>query len=119
MARPRTPVEPVDTLTIEFEGRPEKVVTRQSPVSLRDYFGFSDTRSAAKWTDRASLEAVYSAFAPFLISWDFPYPPTASGMADMDVTLMVGITDAWLREVRNVDPPLPRRSSAGDTSGEP
>jgi hypothetical protein len=109
----------MDTLTIEFDDRPEKVVTRQSPLTLREYYSVQDVRAKAVWAKRASIEAVHAAFAPFLVSWDFDVHPTAEGMADLDIVLVMTIVDTWLREVRNVDPPLARRSSGGDTSQPP
>lgn len=108
----------MDTLTIEFDDRPEKVVTRQTPVSVNEYFGVREARDGANWSDRASLSAVFSAFAPFLISWDFEPPATAEGMADLDVLVAMAIVDAWILEVRNVPRPLARRSSDGEPSPE-
>lgn len=108
----------IDTLTIEFEDRPEKVVTRQSPVSLREFFAVREAIDAAKWDDRASVEAMFAAFAPLLISWDFPQPATAEGLADIDMHLAVTIALAWRNEVRNVPRPLARRSSDGEPSPE-
>lgn len=109
----------MDTLTIEFDDRPEKVVTQQSPVTLNEYFGVREKRDLARWSERETVAALYQAFAPFLISWDFAPPPTADGMADLDILLMFSIVDAWVAEVRNVDPPLGRRSSGGEASPEP
>lgn len=116
---PVEPVEPVDTLTIEFDERPEKVVTRQSPVSLNALYALDDVRDRANWAKRETLQALFAAFAPYLISWDFAPPATAEGMADIDVNVAVTIIDTWRREVRNVDRPLGRRSSAGEPSPAP
>lgn len=107
-----------DTLTIEFEGRPEKVVTQQSPVTLNEYFTVREAYAAALWDDRASVEAAYATFEPFIVSWDFPQPTTAKGMADLDVVLAMTIIGTWVEEVRNVPRPLARRSSAGAPSPE-
>lgn len=106
----------MDTLTIEFDERPETVVTRQTPVTLNEYFGVREAREKVVWGDRKTWAAAFSAFAPFLISWDFDPPATADGMMDLDALLAVTIIDAWISEVRNVDRPLARRSSATDGS---
>lgn len=109
----------MDTLTIEFEDRPETVVTRQSPVPLREYFAISDAIASARWGDRASIEAAYAIFEPVLVSWTFDFPATSWGMAELDIILAMTIMTTWRDEVRNVPPPLARRSSAGEPSPVP
>lgn len=108
----------IDTLTIGFDDRPEKVVTRQSPLTLREYFSVRDSIAAASWGDKSTMEAAYAAFAPFLISWDFDVPATAEGLAELDIILAMTILSTWRDEVRNVPAPLARRSSAGEPSPE-
>ena len=111
----------MDTLTIilEVEDGEQSVVTRQRPVSLHEYFAVREAIAAASWGDRASIEAAYAAFEPVLISWTFDSPATAAGMAELDVLTAMAIMSAWRDEVRNVPPPLARRSSAGEPSPEP
>ena len=108
----------MDTLVIEFDDIPETVVTRQTPVSLTEYFAIREAIEAANWGDRASIEAAYAAFAPVLVSWDFDVPATAEGMAQIDIILAMTIMATWRDEVRDVPRPLARRSSAGEPSSE-
>ena len=108
----------MDTLTIEFEDDDSTIVTRQTPVSLNEYFAIREAIEAANWGDRASIEACYAAFAPMLVSWSYDLPVTAEGMAQLDVLLAMTIMATWRDEVRNVPRPLARRSSAGEPSAE-
>ena len=109
----------MDTLTIEFEDRPEVVVCRQSPVSLREYYDVVDAIEAANWAERSSIEAVYAVFAPMLVSWTFDAPLSAEGLAELDIIVALTIAATWRDEVRSVPRPLARRSSAGEPSPEP
>ena len=105
------------TMTVDFDdAESQTVVTRQTPVSLREYFAVREAIEAANWGDRASIEAAYAAFAPMLISWTFDPPATAEGMADLDVITAMTIMSTWRDEVREVPRPLARRSSVGEPS---
>lgn len=101
------------TATFEYDDYPGLEVVMRVTVPVRRYLEIVAFLDAVK-LDAESMEKVAEIVDEFLVSW------TLRGDAlDQPLELLVGIVRAWLRGVRDVPVPLPRRSSDTGPSPEP
>lgn len=106
---------------IEFEEYPDvEVRVRLTGASVRAYNAVIEAFNEAmmRWMPEP-IEKLCDVIAPFLDSWSFPEPADADGLREREPAFVFAIARAWVREVRDVPLPLPRKSSDGDTSEDP
>lgn len=103
---------------IEFEEYPDEWVrVRLSGVSMRTYEAVVDTYNEAVLRYMPDqLRALRSAVLPVIDSWSFPEPVGEDGLAERDPNWLMAVGKEWVKAVRNVPLPLPRRSSDGEPS---
>lgn len=103
------------TATLEFEEYPgEEVVVRLSGIPVREFIALNEQWLALKW-DADELEAISTAFAPYLLSWTLD-TPISEGVFGHHLGLGIGIIREWIKAVRDVPLPLSPRSSDGTPS---
>lgn len=101
------------TATFEYEDYPGLEVVMRVSIPLRLHFELDDLiEGLASISDRERMERLAELIDQHRVSW------TLEGDAmDQPPELIVGIGVAWWRAIRQVPPPLPRRS--GDTEPSP
>lgn len=103
---------------IEFEEYPDEWVrVRLTGASVRLYNAIIEAFNEAvvRWMPEP-IEKLCDAIAPFLDSWSYPEAADGDGLRERDPAFVFAIARAWVREVRDVPLPLPRKSSDGAPS---
>lgn len=109
----------MDTAVLEFEEFPDHEIVVRLNVPLREYEAMLEAWVAASTMHPARLRELAERFAPYLVRWTFPEPVGLDGLLEREPVLIFAIVRGWVRGVRDVPLPLPRRSSDGDTSEDP
>ena len=106
---------------IEFDEYPDEWVrVRLTGASVRLYNAVVETfnESVVRWMPEP-IERLCDAIAPFLDSWSYPETADGEGLRERDPPFVFAVARAWVREVRDVPLPLPRKSSDGEASEDP
>jgi hypothetical protein len=102
---------------IEFEDADSWVRVRLTGVPMSTYESVVDAVDTVyRRFMPDELRALREVFAPLVESWSFPEPVGVEGLAARDPNWLLAVVREWASGVRSVPLPLPRRSSAGDTS---
>lgn len=106
---------------IEFEDYPDEWTrVRLGGVSVREFGDVIEkfNEAVVRYMPEP-IAALCEAFGPFIDSWSYPEEPGAEGLREREPGLVFAIVRSWVRGVRDVPLPLPRRSSDGDPSEDP
>lgn len=109
------------TMTLVFDEYPDdEIVLRLSPIPLGEFFALAkDFDALSEKGSGVDIPEFMRRFGDLaLASWSFPEPATGDGLLTRDFNLALAIMAEWFSGVRNVPLPLPRKPSAGDTSGQ-
>lgn len=92
-------------------------------LSIGEYLDFVTVRDAPGEDVRPWVEALYGAFAPYLVSWNLtrngvPVPCNVDGLLSIDRDLVRAIIRTWQDTAVDVTGPLERPSSGGRPSAE-
>lgn len=92
-------------------------------LSIGEYLDFLAVRDAPADEVRPWIEALYGAFARYLVSWNLtkngePVPCTVEGLLSIDRELVRAIIRTWQDTAVDVTGPLGRPSSGGRPSAE-
>ena len=86
---------------------------------LRTMMGLTSEMGKGGEEQAKAAEALFDQFAHVLVSWNreeddgTPVPATREGIAEEDLSFMIGLVMAWMDAVAGVDTPLPAASPPG------
>lgn len=106
------------TALIELDEYPDEWIrVRLSGASVRQYNDVVNAYNEAvlSWMPEP-VDAMCIKFAPFLVEWSYPEPCDLDGLRDRDINVTFATVKAWVKGVRDVPLPLPRKSSDGEPS---
>lgn len=110
---------PEKTATFVFDEYPDvEVELRLRPVPLSEFLALAEMiEEPDRLGSAGAIRELVESFARLaLVRWNLPEPATLEGLRAQDISFVMALAVAWVREVANLPAPLARSSPNGSTS---